>query len=33
LLGLLEEVGNLGGGGCFDFELFVEEEAEFVDGG
>ena len=32
LLGLLEEVGDLGGGGDFDAELLVEEEAEFVDG-
>ncbi len=33
LLGLLEEIGDLGGGGDFDFELFVEEETELVDGG
>ena len=32
LLGLLEEVGDLGGGGDFDAQLFVEQEAEFVDG-
>ena len=32
LLGLLEEVGDLGGGGDFDAELLVEQQAEFVDG-
>ena len=32
LFGLLEQVGDLGGGGDFDAELLVEQEAEFVDG-
>ena len=32
LLGLLEKVGDLGGGGDLDAQLLVEQEAEFVDG-
>ena len=32
LLGLLEKVGDLGGGGDFDAQLLVEEQAELVDG-
>ena len=31
LLGFLEEIGDLGGGGDFDAEFFVQQQAQFVD--
>ena len=32
LFGLLEQIGNLGGGGDLDAQFLVEQQAEFVDG-